>query len=69
MQTENGKCVSEFTKYKYISVTNAAAHNIILQHPVALQRSDFAFCFYAIYMQHQLLFTCRFSLLTLHVLA
>jgi hypothetical protein len=39
---------------------------VILQHPVALHRSDFAFCFYAIYVQRQLLFTRRYSLLTLH---
>jgi hypothetical protein len=24
--------------------------NVILQHPVALHRSDFVFCFYAIYV-------------------
>jgi hypothetical protein len=29
-------------------------HNIILQHPVALCRSDFAFCFYVVYVQRRL---------------
>jgi hypothetical protein len=42
--------------------------NVILQHPVALHRSDFAFCFYAVCMQLQLIFSHCFSLLTLHVL-
>jgi hypothetical protein len=46
-----------------------AFHNFILQHPVALHRSDFVFCFYAVYVQHRLLFTHRFSLLTPHVSA
>jgi hypothetical protein len=40
-------------------------NNIILQHPVALHRSDFVFCFYAVYAQRRLLFTRRFPLLTL----
>jgi hypothetical protein len=30
-------------------------YNITLQHPVALHRSDFAFCFYAVYVQLQLI--------------
>jgi hypothetical protein len=33
---------------------------VILQHLVALRRSDFAFCFYAVYVQRRLLFTRRF---------
>jgi hypothetical protein len=35
--------------------------NVILEHPVALHRSDVALCFYAIYVQLLLLlFTCHF---------
>jgi hypothetical protein len=43
--------------------------NVILQHSVSLHRSDFAFCFCAVYVQLRLLFALQFSSLTLHVSA
>jgi hypothetical protein len=42
-------------------------YNVTLQHPVALHRTDFAFCFYAVYVQLRVLFTRHFSTLILHV--
>jgi hypothetical protein len=48
---------------------NTIIYNVILQHPVALQTSDFAVCLYAVYEQRRLLFTRRFSLLSLDVSA
>jgi hypothetical protein len=47
-------------------------NNISRYSPIALNsiyKSDFAFYFYAVYVQHRLLFSRRFSLLTLHVSA
>jgi hypothetical protein len=44
----------------YDTEINVLINNIKLQHPVALCRSDFAFCFFAVYVQHWLIFSCRF---------
>jgi hypothetical protein len=42
---------------------NTTVHDAVLQRPVALHRSDFAFRFYVVYILR------RFPLLTLHVSA
>jgi hypothetical protein len=47
----NEDCYSHFHRKIY------NCHNIKLQHPVALHRSDFAFCFYTVYVQCLLLFS------------
>jgi hypothetical protein len=47
--------------------SNKTQINIKLQHPAALHKSDFAFCFFAIYVQHRLIFSCQFTfIVTIH---
>jgi hypothetical protein len=43
-------CISEMYYFR----------NVVLQHPIALHSSDYAFYFYAVYVQRWLLFTPSF---------
>jgi hypothetical protein len=48
-----------YSAHSSLHVYTSVAPDVILQHPVALHRSDFTFCFYAVCVQHRLLFTRR----------
>jgi hypothetical protein len=50
----------------YATEMHILINNIKLQHPVALRRSDFAF-FFALYVQHQLIFSHCFLFIVIYV--